>query len=455
MAVDLTLQGPAQMKAAVVGNLSPNYKTADLKITGTSAAALANVLIAPRSLEGGLRFDVRLRGPFALSSLSGKVKLSGGRLADPTLPFGLKEMSLDATLGNGSAALTGQSAVTTGGKLGVTGNMGLTAPYPANLAFALNTTVLRNPQLYATTANGTLTLNGPAFGGGMISGTITLGKTELQIPSTNAAVAGDLPGLRHVNEPSASAATRQRAGLGPTGGAVRGGAGYSLDVTLSAPNQVFVRGRGLDAELGGTLILRGTTAKISPSGAFNLLRGRLDILGRRLVLSEAQVQLQGALVPYVHILAGIESGGIASSVLIEGDATNPAVTFTSSPDLPQEQVLAHLLFDRGIDKISAFQAAQLASAVASLAGRGGDGVMGALRRKTLLDNLDVQADGTGNTTVTAGKYLGDKAYSEVTVGQGGTSAISLNYDLGRNITAKTHADSEGMTGLGLFLTRDY
>ena len=455
MAVDLTLQGPAQMKAAVVGNLSPNYKTADLQITGTSAAALANVLIAPRSLEGGLRFDVRLRGPFALSSLSGKITLSGGRLADPTLPFGLKEMSLDATLGNGSAALTGQSAVTTGGKLGVTGNMGLTAPYPANLAFALNNTVLRNPQLYATTANGTLTLNGPAFGGGMISGTITLGKTELQIPSTNAAVAGDLPGLRHVNEPSASAATRQRAGLGPTGGAVRGGAGYGLDVTLSAPNQVFVRGRGLDAELGGTLILRGTTAKISPSGAFNLLRGRLDILGRRLVLSEAQVQLQGALVPYVHILAGIESGGIASSVLIEGDATNPAVTFTSSPDLPQEQVLAHLLFDRGIDKISAFQAAQLASAVASLAGRGGDGVMGALRRKTLLDNLDVQADGTGNTTVTAGKYLGDKAYSEVTVGQGGTSAISLNYDLGRNITAKTHADSEGMTGLGLFLTRDY
>ena len=221
--VDLTLKGPAQIKAAVVGNLSPNYKTADLKITGTSAAALANVLIAPRSLDGGLRFDVRLMGPFALSSLNGKVSLSGGRLADPTLPFGLKEMYLDATLGNGSAALTGQAAVTTGGKLGVTGNMGLTAPYPANLAFALNNTVLRNPQLYATTANGTLTLNGPAFGGGVISGTITLGKTELQIPSPNAAVAGDLPSLRYVNEPRASAATRQRAGLSQTGWDVRGG----------------------------------------------------------------------------------------------------------------------------------------------------------------------------------------------------------------------------------------
>ena len=265
----------------------------------------------------------------------------------------------------------------------------------------------------------------------------------------------------------ASGATRSLGGERPAGQgswerdvctlgqAARAGAGYGLDVTLSAPNQVFMRGRGLDAELGGTLVLRGTTAKITPSGAFNLLRGRLDILGRRLVLSEAQVQLQGALVPYVHIVAAIESGGIASSVVIDGEATNPAVTFTSLPDMPQEQVLAHLLFDRSLDKISAFQAAQLGVAVATLAGRGGDGVMGAIRRKTLLDNLDVQADGTGNATVTAGKYLGDKAYSEVTMGQSGKSSISLNYDLGRHITAKTHADSEGTTGLGLFLMRDY
>ena len=455
VAMDVTLKGPAQTTATVAGTLSPDYKTADLKIKGTSAAALANGLIAPRSIEGVLRFDVRLNGPFAPSSLSGSVALSDGRLADPTLPFALKAIALSAALDGGSAQLTGQANVTTGGNLGVTGSVGLTAPHPADLTFALDKVVLRDPQLYTTTAQGKLTLSGPAFGGGLISGAVHLDKTELQIPSTSGNSTGDLLGLRHINEPSASQATRQRAGLGPKGGGARGGTGYGLDVTLSAPNQVFVRGRGLDAELGGTLILRGTTAKIAPSGAFNLLRGRLDILGRRLVLTEAQVQLQGALLPYVHIVTGIESGGITSSVLIDGEATNPTVSFTSSPDLPQEQVVARLLFDRGLDKISAFQAAQLASAVATLAGRGGDGVMGALRRKTLLDNLDVQADGTGNTTVTAGKYLGDKAYSEVTMGQGGTSSISLNYDLGRNITAKTHSDSAGTTGLGLFLTRDY
>ena len=453
--LNATLQGPAQMQAKVGGTLSADYKTADLKIIGTSSAALANLLIAPRSLEGALRFDVTLKGPLALSSLGGQISLANGRLAEPSLPFALKDVFLDASLGAGSAKVIGRAGVTTGGKLGVTGSIGLAAPFPANLTFAVDNVVLRDPQLYATTAQGTLTLRGPALGGGLISGAINLGKTELQIPSTNASVVGELYGLHHINEPNASVTTRQRAGLGPRSAAARAKAGYGLDVTLAAAHQVFVRGRGLDAELGGTLILRGTTANIAPSGAFNLLRGRLDILGRRLVLSEAQVQLQGALVPYIHILAGINSGAITSSVRIEGEATNPAVTFSSSPDLPQEQVLAHLLFDRGLDKISAFQAAQLASAVAALAGRGGDGVIGTLRRKALLDNLDVQADGTGNATVTAGKYLGNKAYSEVTIGQGGTSSISLNYDLGNNITAKTHADSEGTTGLGLFLTRDY
>lgn len=453
--VDVAIQGPAQMKATVAGTLAPDYAKADLKITGTSAARLANVLVAPRSLEGTLRFDGRLNGPFALTALSGKLSLANGRLADPFLPFALKEVDLTALVAGASAQVTGQAGVTTGGKMGVTGDVGLRAPFGANLTFALDNVVLRDPQLYATTGKGTLTLRGPALGGAMISGTVNLGKTELQIPSTTSRVVGDLPGLQHINESVASKATRQRAGADPGSGAGRSGTGYKLDVTLSAPNQVFVRGRGLDAELGGRLILRGSTFNIAPSGAFNLLRGRLDILGRRLVLTEAQVQLQGALVPYVHIVAGIESGGTTSSVLIEGEATNPAVTFTSSPDLPQEQVIAHLLFDRGLDKISAFQAAQLGAAVATLAGRGGDGVLGALRNKTLLDNLDVQADGTGNTSVTAGKYVGDKAYSEVTMGQGGKTSISLNYDLSRHITAKTHVDSEGSTGLGLFLTGDY
>ncbi|MGV8985771.1 MAG: translocation/assembly module TamB domain-containing protein [Cypionkella sp.] len=453
--LDLVAKGPGQIDAKVSGSLSPNYTSADLSLSGTATAALANAFVSPRTLAGAARFDLRLAGPLSVASLSGPVSISGGRVADPTLPFALKDLVATATLGSGRIQISATTNVSTGGTISVDGTVGLGAPYTADLTANLSSVVLRDPELFSTIADGTVSFRGPATGGATVAGKIALGRTELQIPSTGMSGSGDLPGLRHVNETSAVRATRTRAGVGVTASASPAGPGYTLDLTISAPAQVFIRGRGLDAELGGSLLLRGSTANIVPSGAFNLIRGRLDILGRRLVLTEAQIQMQGALVPYIHVLASIESDGITSSVLIEGDATDPKVTFTSSPDLPQEEVLARLLFNRGLDTMSAFQAVQLASAVATLAGSGGDGVMGALRRKTGLDNLDVQSDSTGNTSLTAGKYLGDKTYSEVTVDQGGQSSISLNYDLAPHITLKGHVDSDSSTGVGVFLQRDY
>jgi translocation and assembly module TamB len=69
--------------------------------------------------------------------------------------------------------------------------------------------------------------------------------------------------------------------------------------------------------------------------------------------------------------------------------------------------------------------------------------------------LDVTADGTGDAKVTAGKYLSEKTYTEVTVDQGGKSSISLNLDVAPHITVKGRVDSDGQTGIGIFLQRDY
>jgi translocation and assembly module TamB len=453
--LDISAQGPGQLDAKVKGAISANYKQADLSITGSATASLANAFIAPRSVEGALRFDLRLNGPLALSSLTGPVTISGGRLADPSQSFALQDLAATARFAGGRVQIDAKSAVTTGGNLTVTGGIGLAAPFNADLAIQLNQVGLKNPDLYETTVNGAVTFKGPARGGATIAGAIALGKTELRIPATGAGDDGNLPGLKHAHEPAAVRATRVRAGVGTSVSMAPPSRGYGLDIRISAPNQVFIRGRGLDAELGGSVVLKGATTNITPSGAFNLIRGRLDILGRRLVLSEAQIQMQGALVPYIRVVASVDSDGVTSQVVIEGDATDPTVTFTSSPSLPQEEVIARLLFNRGLENISAFQAAQLASAVATLAGRGGEGVLGSIRSKTGLDNLDVQADATGNASLTAGKYFSDKTYSEVTVDQSGKSTISLNYDAGRNVTLKAHVASDGATGAGVFLQKDY
>ena len=58
---------------------------------------------------------------------------------------------------------------------------------------------------------------------------------------------------------------------------------------INAPNQIFVRGRGLDVELGGEVRVQGTTTDIQPVGQFDLRRGRLLILGQRIEFDEGSL----------------------------------------------------------------------------------------------------------------------------------------------------------------------
>ena len=454
--LDLAGMGPGQIDAVVKGRIAPGFRSADLAIRGTGQAALINAFIGPRAISGGLGFDLRLNGPLALGSLSGPVTLQDGRLVDPGLNFALQAITAKADLAQGRAAVTASAEVSSGGQIAANGTAGLVAPFNGDLAIDLRNVTLRDPDLYETTLNGGLSLRGPLAGGAMIAGQIVLGEAELRVPSTGFGGAGGLPGLDHVNEPGDVRATRARAGLIETGeaGGVAGPA-FGLDITVSAPNRVFLRGRGLDAELGGEVRLLGSTAEVQPSGAFNLIRGRLEILGKRLDLSEALLQMEGALVPFLRIVASTDNDGITSGVLIEGPATDPKVSFTSTPQLPEEEVLAQLLFGQTLQNLSALQALQLANAVATLAGKGGEGLVGRLRKGFGLDNLDVKTDAAGGASVTAGKYLTKNIYSELTVGQTGESQINLNLDVTKSITLRGRASSDGTAGLGVVVEKDY
>ncbi len=456
LTLDLAGQGPGQIDATVRGRIAAGYKAADLAIKGSAQAALANAFLGSRSISGLTTFDLRLSGPLGLASLSGPVTLSGGQLADPALKFSLQNIAAKAELQQGRAALGASLDVSSGGKLTVQGSLDLAAPYASDLSVNVQSVVLSDPELYEARLNGNVTVKGPLTGGAMIAGTIRLDETELRVPSTGFGGAAGLPDLQHAHEPADVRATRQRAGLiEAAGAAARSGPGFGLDLVLSAPARLFVRGRGLDAELGGELRLSGTTNAVSPIGSFSLIRGRLEILGKRLDLTNALLQMQGTLVPYIDVNATTQNDGITTGVEIVGPASDPKVRFTSSPQLPEEEVLAQLLFGQGLQNLSAFQAIQLANAVATLAGRGGDGILMKLRSSAGLDNLDVKTGANGSTEVTAGKYLSKKVYSEVTLDETGKSEINLNLDISKSIKLQAKSGSDGQTGLGIVLQKDY
>src|SRR5690606_162522 len=105
--------------------------------------------------------------------------------------------------------------------------------------------------------------------------------------------------VRHVRPAPAVQATLARAKVQQAGRPAPRSADLVLDVTIRAPNRVFIRGRGLDAEMGGDVRLTGPVSDIAAVGGFALERGRLAILGQRITFESGSVTLAGDLDPFI------------------------------------------------------------------------------------------------------------------------------------------------------------
>ncbi|MFH5775383.1 translocation/assembly module TamB domain-containing protein [Paracoccus sp. NGMCC 1.201697] len=465
--VNLTATAPGETSATIVGQARTDFASMDIRVQGRSNAAAANPFLRTRSVEGPLSFDIRMNGAPSLESLTGRVELSNGRLAEPKLGLSIASLNARADLNAGRIAVDVSGAVESGGTITVRGPITLTGDRPMDLDVRIQNVVLRDPTLYETRANGNVRISGSQAAGPLVTGRIDLGTTEIRIPSTGLGGARAIPDITHLNERPPQRQTRAKAGLLEFPSEDSRAAGMTtppatppavparFDLVISAPDQVFIRGRGVDAELGGEIRLTGNARQPIPIGRLELIRGRVDLLGKRFDLTEGIIELQGSLIPVIRLVAEAVQDSVTTRIIIDGEARDPDITFESSPEMPEEEVLSQLLFGRGLDNISGLQAAQLATAIATLAGRGGDGIIGRLRASTGLDDLDLTTDDQGRVSVRAGKYLSENLYTDVQVGDEGTTKLQLNLDVSNSLTARGSVASDGESTLGLFYERDY
>ncbi|MDS9466910.1 translocation/assembly module TamB domain-containing protein [Paracoccus sp. MBLB3053] len=465
--VDLNATAPGQTSARIFGTAATDGSTMDMRVEGSGNAAAANPFLRTRSIEGPLSFDLRLNGPPALESVTGRVALTNGRLAEPRFGLSVNALNANADLNGGQIQVDINGAVEAGGRISVQGPISLSGSRAMDLNVRLDDVILRDPSLYELRANGAIEIGGSQVEGPLVQGRIDLSDVEIRIPSTGLGGARAIPDIIHLSERPPQRQTRAKAGLLEFPSDASRQAGMTtppatppavparFDLTISAPDKVFIRGRGVDAEMGGEIRLTGNARQPIPIGKFELIRGRVDLLGKRLSLTEGIIELQGSLVPVIRLVAQIEQDGITTRIIIDGEVRDPEITFESSPEMPEEEVLSQLLFGRGLDNISALQAAQLASAIAALAGKGGDGIVGKLRSSTGLDDLDLATDSEGNVSVRAGKYLSENLYTDVQVGDEGKTKLNLNLDISNSLTARGSVASDGESTLGLFYERDY
>lgn len=486
-AAQLRNNGIAPVALKSTGQLRANRITQTTDITGADGLSIKAQgpvgLAAPGAIDVSISGQVPLgivRQKLILSGFSGNGSLAvsgkvGGAFSAPRYTIALRPQGMSVTqlssgltlrdfsgsigIDNGGIAIENiRAAIAAGGSLSVQGRIGLDGGMPADLSVKVSEGRYSDGRIVQANVGADLKLTGPLADparGAQLSGTVNIARADITIPSS-------LPGaidpvsVTHVNAPEA--VRRQDAALARDSGG-DGGGGSSpirLDVTVSAPGRIFVRGRGLDAEMGGTLRLVGTTANPQAIGSFSMRRGFMQVLTRRVTFSKGDVGFTGSLTPRLDFAATTQASSAAITITVTGEAQKPEIAFTSSPQLPQDEVLAQFLFDRSMSQLSPAQIAQLGASVLALTGGSGEGPLGALRQSLGVDAIDVETDGTGGPSLAVGKYLSDNIYLGVKQGASGDSSrVTVDIDVTKSLKLRGEVGADGESKAGIFFEREF
>ena len=430
--------------------------------------ALANQ--ADRRLAGRLGLDAQIAGSMKDPRVAGKVTLDSCAFSDVATGLEVRDIRLAATLANtarelldnkvafdfsctdgrsGRVAFKGSSDLQ-GRSLNVRGTIREFAP-------------LRRQDLKAV-LSGDIAVSGPATGP-RVTGNVRVDKGQLDLEQLSVVGGVDeLPLEEGPKERLEANIGRQKASQAEAakakaskGGASASGPG-SLDIRFTMPPRFFVYGYGLDTSWRADLRINGPLTDPGITGEVLSERGKLDFLNRKFTMSKGQVLFNGGLDPLLDIQLKNEVADIEAFVNVQGTPDKIDFSLTSNPDMPQEEIIARILFGKSSSELTQFELLQLGATVARMAAfQKTGGGMTAMAKKTVgLDVLNVnQAEG-GGATLEMGKYLTDKLYVgvEKATGEKAQTSAIIQLELGPRTSATVKTGGSN-TSAGLKWKYDY
>jgi translocation and assembly module TamB len=285
---------------------------------------------------------------------------------------------------------------------------------------------------------------------GTIAGRLQVRQAEWRLG--RAAESVDLPdiAITHVNLPPDIAPVRRAARP------------WRYLVNATAVRGIEVDGMGLDSEWSGEVRLRGTTADPRIGGEVRIVprQGFYTFAGVRFEITRGRIDFDEnvPINPRLDILAEADVDGLDVDVTVRGDAGQPEITFASVPALPEEELMARLLFGGSITTLSATDALQLGAALASLRGGSGLDPINRLRSAIGLDRLRiVPADPAldRGTSVALGKNITRRFYVELITDGQGYNATELEYRVTGWLSLLASINTVGRSSVAAEYSRDY
>ncbi|MEM7739530.1 MAG: translocation/assembly module TamB domain-containing protein, partial [Pseudomonadota bacterium] len=454
-----------QRKQGLEISLPPTPMSGSLDFDDRFAAILAFLPRLGEPVSGQLQAKIDIDGPVQDPAIRGKIIVSDTRIEDPEVGITAVGLTGDVTFSGHGSTVSAQLDLSGSGREGRAGAVRLTgtidrSPDSAAVDLRLITDraqLARNAELeLRVTSDLSLTGN---FDEVLLAGPIIIDELDFAIPDTESGSAA--PTFVPVNVVRTDAPETADLHLASPVNEVSSVL-VRLDVDVEARKGVFFRGRGLESEWSIDLEVQGTVDEPKLRGSISSIDGTLALAGRSFELTEGVVSFtpETSLDPTLDVQAetitGTAPDQITAIAQVRGPSSQPTISFSSNPSLPQEDVLALILFGRPTTELGVAEALQLAQAAAILSGTGpfgGAGMSNTLRSGLGLDRLSYDAEGQ---SLTVGKYIADDVYVSAVqgIGEVGT-AISVIYEVSRFFSLETTLKSNGAQALAGNYKRDY
>lgn len=410
---------------------------------------------ADSELAGGFEADLRIGGTLDDPLASGRVAIIDGSYGNYTTGTIVRDIQAQVE-GNADSRLTiaGSANDGSGGQLSIDGHLDLDAdPLPE---FHVTLRTQRFTMVRLDLATGTVSADLKA------SGTPQRNRIEgeIRVDSLAIEVSGGLPpsatvipvtiyprpGAAPLNPPTQRNNDRQT--------------WSALDITITIPPQMTVSGRGLDSTWSGDLKVGGGVSNPLVTGQIRAVRGNFSMVGKRFVLSEGVIAFDGSRPPNPNLTIIFTYTGreAVANVEVRGTASEPRVNLTSTPPMPESDIISAVLFDRRSAELSAAEALEVATSLAALTGRGdpGAGITAEVRQALGLDVLSFGSNRDGQPTLDAGRYITEGVYVGVRQGlSAGSSSVAVQVDLTDNIQLETDVGTEATSSVGINWKLDY
>jgi translocation and assembly module TamB len=424
----------------------------DLKLNGKLDAGLVNPMLEARGarMAGDVTINATVKGAAASPEVGGTVDLANGDLRDYAQGAHLSNITAHLTGNQGSLRIETLTARAGPGELALTGQIGILQPQqPLSLRLTAKNAQPITSDVLTASLDADLRAEGTLRQRINLSGTVNLKHAVIGIPNA-------LP-------PEVAVLDVRRPGQAPPPPPERTLV-IGLDLKLHAPRAIFVQGRGLNAELGGDLHIGGTTAHPVVSGGFEMIRGTFALASTQLNFTSGRVSFNGAgltgkIDPTLDFTAQTTvADGTQSTLHITGLADSPQFQLSSSPPLPQDEILARLLFGQSASQLSALQVAEIGAALAKMSGVGGSGPdpLARIQKALGLDRLSVAsgsstgAQGPQNTgtSVEAGRYVSNRVFVGAKQSTTGFSQVEVDVDLSKHLKLQTRLGNGTATTQG-------